>query len=139
MSRVLIAGGGWAGCAAALGVIRAGGEAVLIEKTDTLLGTGYVGGLMRNNGRFTAAEEMIVMGGGALFQLIDRTSLFATLPSTRDLTEEVNYGKAPSGDNLLSSVTVPSSCRLVGGRAVQHLRRQDRPSSREPRGRARRL
>src|SRR3990172_1570800 len=71
MRRVVIAGAGWAGCAAALAAVQAGGEAVLIEKTDTLLGTGYVGGIMRNNGRYTAAEEMIAMGGGELFKVID--------------------------------------------------------------------
>ena len=36
-----------------------------------LLGTGLVGGIFRNNGRFTAAEEAIAMGGGELFQLMD--------------------------------------------------------------------
>jgi hypothetical protein len=40
-----------------------------------LLGTGLVGGIMRNNGRYTAAEEMIAMGGGEIFQLTDRNSL----------------------------------------------------------------
>ena len=37
-----------------------------------LLGTGLVGGIMRNNGRYTATEEMIAMGGGDLFQVIDQ-------------------------------------------------------------------
>ncbi len=40
-----------------------------------LLGTGLVGGIMRNNGRFTAAEEMIALGGGDLFELTDANSL----------------------------------------------------------------
>ena len=40
-----------------------------------LLGCGLVGGIMRNNGRFTAAEEMLAMSGGELFQLTDQTSL----------------------------------------------------------------
>lgn len=31
---------------------------------------------MRNNGRFTAAEEMIALGGGELFQIIDQNSLY---------------------------------------------------------------
>ena len=75
MARVVIAGAGWAGCAAAVATVQAGGEAVLIEKTDTILGTGQVGGIFRNNGRFTAAEEMIAMGGGALFHLMDEASL----------------------------------------------------------------
>jgi hypothetical protein len=46
----------------------------LVEKTDCLLGTGLVGGIMRNNGRFTAAEEMVALGGGDLFRLTDQTS-----------------------------------------------------------------
>ena len=75
MARVVIAGAGWAGCAAAVATVQAGGEAVLIEKADTILGTGQVGGIFRNNGRFTAAEEMIAMGGGALFHLMDDASL----------------------------------------------------------------
>ena len=40
-----------------------------------LLGTGLVGGIMRNNGRFTATEEMIAMGGGEIFELVDQNCL----------------------------------------------------------------
>jgi threonine dehydrogenase-like Zn-dependent dehydrogenase len=72
MARVVVVGGGWAGCAAALAANKAGAEVILLERTDCLLGTGLVGGIMRNNGRFTAAEEMIAMGGGELFQLADK-------------------------------------------------------------------
>jgi len=74
MPRVVVVGGGWAGCAAALAAKRAGGDVVVLEKTDCLLGTGLVGGIFRNNGRFTAAEEMIAMGGGDLFQLMDQVA-----------------------------------------------------------------
>jgi hypothetical protein len=73
--KVIVAGGGWAGCASSLAANRQGAEVVLLERSDMLLGTGLVGGIMRNNGRFTAAEEMIAMGGGDLFQLIDRNTL----------------------------------------------------------------
>ena len=73
--RVIIIGGGWAGTAAAIAARKAGAEVCLIEKTDMLLGCGNAGGIMRNNGRFTAAEEMIALGGGELFQLIDRIAL----------------------------------------------------------------
>jgi hypothetical protein len=55
-----------------------GAEVLLIERTDMLLGTGLVGGIMRNNGRFTAAEEMVAMSGGELFQLTDTNSLQAS-------------------------------------------------------------
>jgi len=74
MPKIVVVGGGWAGCAAALAARKAGADVILVEKTDCLLGTGLVGGIMRNNGRFTAAEEMIAMGGGELFQLADQVA-----------------------------------------------------------------
>jgi glucose inhibited division protein A len=72
--NVVIAGGGWAGCAAALAAAKAGARATILEKCDQILGTGLVGGIMRNNGRFTAAEEMIAMGAGELFDACDRAA-----------------------------------------------------------------
>jgi threonine dehydrogenase-like Zn-dependent dehydrogenase len=74
MPRIVVIGGGWAGCAAALSARKAGAEVILVERTDCLLGTGLVGGIIRNNGRFTAAEEMIAMAGGDLFQLADQVA-----------------------------------------------------------------
>jgi threonine dehydrogenase-like Zn-dependent dehydrogenase len=74
-NRVVIVGGGWAGSAAAVSARKAGAdEVILLERTDSLLGTGLVGGIMRNNGRFTATEEMIQLGGGELFKVCDNTS-----------------------------------------------------------------
>src|SRR3970282_2485264 len=83
MAKVIMAGGGWAGCAAAIAARKAGAEVVLLERADTLLGTGQVGGIMRNNGRYTAAEQMIAMGGGDLFHLTDGNTPHAniTFPS----------------------------------------------------------
>lgn len=69
--KIAVVGGGWAGCAAALCAIKSGAEVILLERMDSLLGTGLVGGIMRNNGRFTAAEECIALGGGELFQLAE--------------------------------------------------------------------
>lgn len=71
MSKVVIVGGGWAGCAAAVTARKSGSQVILLERTDMLLGTGLVGGIMRNNGRFTATEEAIAMGFGDLFKVID--------------------------------------------------------------------
>lgn len=68
---VIVVGGGWAGCAAAYSVTLAGAKVALLEKTDMLLGTGLVGGIMRNNGRFTAAEEICALGAGDFLQLIE--------------------------------------------------------------------
>ncbi len=74
MTKVVVVGGGWAGCAAALSAHSAGAEVVVLERTDCLLGTGLVGGIFRNNGRFTATEEMIAMGAGDLFHLMDQVA-----------------------------------------------------------------
>lgn len=74
MSKVVIIGGGWAGCAAALTAKSAGAEVILLERTDMLLGLGNVGGIMRNNGRYTASEESIYLGAGELFSITDNAS-----------------------------------------------------------------
>jgi hypothetical protein len=73
--KVIVVGAGWAGCAASISAKKQGADVVLVERTDMLLGTGLVGGIMRNNGRFTATEEMLAMSGGELFQLTEQNSL----------------------------------------------------------------
>lgn len=74
MKKVIVVGGGWAGCAAAVSAGKAGAEVIVLERTDMLLGTGLVGGIMRNNGRYTATEEIIAMGGGDLFEICDKAA-----------------------------------------------------------------
>lgn len=74
MDTVVIIGGGWAGCAASISARKAGAKVVLIERTDMLLGLGNVGGIMRNNGRFTATEENIYLGANELFEITDKLS-----------------------------------------------------------------
>jgi hypothetical protein len=75
MKKIIVIGGGWSGCAAAIAAAKQGLQVTLLERSDALLGTGLVGGIFRNNGRFTAAEEMIAMGGGELFAAMDRCAL----------------------------------------------------------------
>lgn len=70
--KVIVIGGGWSGVAAALQAKKSGAEVMLIEKTDMLLGLGNVGGIMRNNGRFTASEELIALGATELFNITDK-------------------------------------------------------------------
>lgn len=74
MVKVIVIGGGWAGCAAAITTRKAGAEVTLLERTDLLLGLGNVGGIMRNNGRYTAAEELILLGAGELIDITDQKS-----------------------------------------------------------------
>lgn len=74
MTKVIVIGGGWAGCAASLSAKKAGADVTLIEKTDMLVGLGNVGGIMRNNGRYTATEENICLGAGELFEITDNAA-----------------------------------------------------------------
>lgn len=74
MVKVVVVGGGWAGTAAAIAAAKAGAKVTLLERADMFLGTGLVGGIMRNNGRMTATEEAIAMGGNELFDATDATS-----------------------------------------------------------------
>ena len=77
--KVVVVGGGWSGCAAAITARKAGAEVHLYEKTDLLLGLGNVGGIMRNNGRYTASEELIALGGGDLIKLTDKCARHANI------------------------------------------------------------
>lgn len=74
MAKVVVIGGGWAGCAAAISASKAGAQVVILEKTDLLIGLGNVGGIMRNNGRYTACEEAMYLGASELFTLTDDNS-----------------------------------------------------------------
>lgn len=69
--KVVVIGGGWAGCSAAIAAKKAGAQVAIYEKTDMLIGLGNVGGIMRNNGRYTAAEELIQLGAGELIHITD--------------------------------------------------------------------
>lgn len=77
--KIVIVGGGWSGSAAAIAAAKMGCQVTLLERTDMLLGTGLVGGIMRNNGRFSATEEMIAMGGCELFQATDAVARHANI------------------------------------------------------------
>ncbi|MGL5379984.1 FAD-dependent oxidoreductase [Clostridium sp.] len=72
--KVIIVGAGWSGCAAAITAKKAGADVYLYEKTDLLLGLGNVGGIMRNNGRWTASEELIELGAGDLINVVDNSA-----------------------------------------------------------------
>ncbi len=72
--KVVIIGGGWSGLAAAITAKKAGADVEIYEKTDLVLGLGNIGGIMRNNGRYTAAEELIALGAGDLIHLTDKAT-----------------------------------------------------------------
>lgn len=77
--KVIVIGGGWAGCSAALQSAKCGAHVELYERTDLLLGVGNVGGIMRNNGRFTAAEELINLGAGEFIEIMDSIAVHSNM------------------------------------------------------------
>jgi len=103
--KVIVVGGGWAGCAAAITAKKAGAEVHLYEKTDLLLGLGNVGGIMRNNGRYTASEELIALGAGDLIKISDTCIRHANIdfPGHKHATlYDVNRIEGVVKDHLLS-------------------------------------
>lgn len=75
MPTVVVVGGGFGGCAAALAAARAGAEAILLERTDTLLGVGHLAGILGGNGSRTAILEAKAMGGGDLYEACEAVKL----------------------------------------------------------------
>jgi hypothetical protein len=71
VAEIVVIGAGFAGCSAAIQAGKMGAKVTLLERMDMLTGIGLAGGVMRNNGRFTATEEMLAMGGGEMFQVCD--------------------------------------------------------------------
>ncbi len=114
---ILVAGGGWGGCAAAYSAALQGAAVILAERTDMLLGTGLVGGIMRNNGRLTAAEELTAMGGGALLAITDAHSRHKniTFPGHEHASLYDTGAVEPAVRALLvqAGVTVYTGARLV--------------------------
>lgn len=80
--KVVVIGGGFAGCQAAIQARKMDAEVHIIERTDMLLGVGNVGGIMRNNGRFTASEELSYLGANEIIDIMDNLALHKNIDFT---------------------------------------------------------
>ncbi|MBM2831350.1 MAG: FAD-dependent oxidoreductase [Dehalococcoidia bacterium] len=69
--RVVVVGGGFAGCAAAVSAAKAGAEVVLLERMDFVIASGVRAGRMNYNGKLVAAEEAKALGGGEIFEALE--------------------------------------------------------------------
>lgn len=74
--KIVVVGGGFAGCAASMSAARAGADVTLLERTDLLLGNGLLAGNMDWNGRLTVKWEAKMMGGGELFEALESIALY---------------------------------------------------------------
>ncbi len=66
MSKVVIVGGGLAGCGAALAAAKAGAQVTLLERTDMLIGVATRAGETNGNGNFVANHELRFLGAGEI-------------------------------------------------------------------------
>lgn len=76
MAKIVIVGGGLAGCSAAASAARAEANVTLIEMTDDLGGLAQLAGPFRIGGQFRAHEEAIAMGGGDIPMAMDSLTMF---------------------------------------------------------------
>ena len=75
MARVIVVGGGMAGCSAALAAVKTGAEVTLLERTDMLLGVAVRSGETNGNGIFVAQHELRFLGGGEFFDALGSIKL----------------------------------------------------------------
>lgn len=99
--KIVVIGGGWAGCAAALTAEKAGADVTLLERTDMLLGTGLVGGIFRNNGRYTAAKNVSPWAQATCLQLWKPLQLTKTwiFPVINTLLFTISIKSSPRSKN----------------------------------------
>ncbi len=74
MLKIIVVGGGFAGCAAAAAAARAGASVTLLERMEVLGGCGLVAGLIRDM-LFPIREELKLMGAYDIFQVTDNCTL----------------------------------------------------------------
>jgi hypothetical protein len=66
--RVVVVGGGFSGCAAAIAAAKVGANVILLERTDILTAAGIRAGRMNFNGKLVLAEEAKALGAGEVFE-----------------------------------------------------------------------
>ncbi len=88
--KIIIVGGGFAGCAAACSAVKAGANVTVLERMEVLGGCGLVGGQI-SNAHFPVREELKLMGGYDIFQVIDNCAIH---------------------DSVSSALGVPNSCQM---------------------------
>lgn len=111
MPKVIIAGGGIAGCAAALAARKAGAEVVLFERTDMLFGVAVRSGEVNGNGWFIGQKELRFLGGG---------EFFAALESLK-IHDNARFPDAPAGHPFIfhTGLAEPLVRKMVLGAGVE--------------------
>ncbi len=95
MPRVIVVGGGLAGCGAALAAVKAGARVTIVERTDMLAGLAVRAGETNGNGWFVAHHELRFMGAGELSDALQSIKLHdgVTFPDARRHVFIYNTGR----------------------------------------------
>src|SRR3989304_10094682 len=75
--KIVVVGGGFAGCSAAVSAARAGADVTLVEKTDTLTGMGQLAGSFKGDAAFALHEELKAMGAGDIPAAVDAEIIYS--------------------------------------------------------------
>ncbi len=71
MAKVVVVGGGAAGCGAAVAAAKAGADVTLLERTDMLFGAATRAGRFNFNGEFVGTTEWKALGGGEILDALE--------------------------------------------------------------------
>ncbi len=74
MTKVVVVGGGLAGCAAAIAAAKAGASVTLLERMEVLGGCALLAGMVHHED-FSIMEELRLMDGYDIFQVFDDCTL----------------------------------------------------------------
>ncbi len=100
MPKIVIVGGGFAGCAAAAAAARTGASVTLLERMDVLGGCGIVAGLLRDL-FYPIREELQLMGAYDIFQVTDNCTIH----------EDVFYPTPPRVYKMFDASKIDSELR----------------------------
>ncbi|MDP2727574.1 MAG: FAD-dependent oxidoreductase, partial [Dehalococcoidia bacterium] len=114
MAKVVVVGGGFAGCAAAVSAAKSGAQTTLVERTDMLLAGGIRAGRMNFEGKLVLAEEAKALGAEDIFAALESIVLHRS-----NIIEEAH------GYVYNTSLAEPTVRRTVEGAGVA-LRLEDR-------------
>jgi len=71
MAKVVVVGGGPAGCGAAVAAAKTGADVTLIERTDMLFGGAIRAGRFNYNGEMVGITEWKALGGGEILEALE--------------------------------------------------------------------
>ncbi len=126
MSKVVVVGGGLAGCGAALAAAKAGAQVTLLERTDMLIGLAVRAGSTNGNGWFVANHELRFMGAGELPDALQSIKMYDGVQFP-DASRHIFIFNAGLAEPLIKRVVQEAGVEvLLESRAIDVKKEDDR-------------